>query len=267
MDIEGKVAVVTGSGLGIGRGVAKCLASAGAVVVVNDINEPDGCETVHMIESAGGSARFFRADVTDDGDVRRLIAFTEESGGLAVLVNNAGAYYEPPYYPEADPTDWGRIIGIFLTAYMNVTQHGIRAMRARGGGAVVNISSMAGVGFAPDNDWPDYAAAKAAVMRLTATLAPLSERVNVRVNCICPGWVATERVRDYTWRLTEDELRAADVPAGGAEAMLQAADIGDAVLHFVRDESLAGRIMLYYEPGKKRLVPPDLNLFALSDEL
>src|SRR5574341_2081435 len=163
MEISGKVAVVTGSGLGIGRGIANRLAAAGATVVVNDINESNGYATVRLIESAGGSARFFGADVTEDDDVQRLMAFAEQLGGLAVLVNNAGVYYEPPHYPEADPADWHRIIGIFLSAYMNVTQHAIRAMRERGR-AVVHISSMAGVGFAPDNDWPDYAAAKAAIV-------------------------------------------------------------------------------------------------------
>ena len=268
MDIQGKVALVTGSGYGIGRGVARRLAQAGASVVVNDINDQHGQETVSMIEAAGGIAAFVHADVAVDDGVRHLIAFAEGTfGGLDVLVNNAGTYYDAPYFPEASPEDWVRILDIFLRAYMATMQAAIAALKRRGGGAIVNISSGAGVGFAADNNWPDYAAAKAAVMRLTATLASLKERMNVRVNCICPGWVATENVRAYTSQMTEEEREKADVPAGGPDAMLQPRDIGDAVSQLVQDESLYGRIMLYCEPGKKRLIPVDLDLFEFGEEV
>jgi len=269
MQIEGKVALVTGAGYGIGRGIARQLAAAGAQVVVNDIHDQHGRETVSMIESASGKAAFVHADVTLDDEIRRMIAFAEETfGGLDILVNNAGSYYEPPFFPEAKPTDWRGTLNIFLRAYMTSMQLGIEAMRGRGGGAIVNISSSAGVGFLADNEWPDYAAAKAAVMRLTATLAPLQlqESMNVRVNCICPGWVATENVRAYLGNWSDEQKKAQDVPAGGPDAMLQPTDIGDAVVHFARDDALAGRIMLYYEPGKKRLIPTDLDLFELSEE-
>ncbi len=266
MGIEGKVALVTGAGYGIGRGIALRVAEAGASVIVNDVDDEHGRETVAKIESAGGRAAFVRADVTSEEGVRRMIAFSAETfGGLDILVNNAGSYYDPPYYPVADSAQWQGIVDIFLRAYMTTMQQAIPAMQRRGGGAVVNIASMAGVGFAADNDWPDYAAAKAAVMRLTATLAPLKQRMNVRVNCICPGWVATERVRAYVPGMTEAEKRAADVPVGGPDAMLQPADIGDAVVQFVRDDSLFGRIMLYSGPGEKRLIPADLDLFELGE--
>ena len=103
-------------------------------------------------------------------------------------------------------------------------------------------------------------------VRLTATLAPLKERMNIRVNCICPGWVATENVRAYLSTWSEERKQQQDVPAGGPDAMLQPTDIGDAVVQFVRDESRCGRILLYYEPGKKRLIPTDLDLFELGEE-
>jgi NAD(P)-dependent dehydrogenase (short-subunit alcohol dehydrogenase family) len=268
MEIRGKVALVTGAGYGIGRGIALRLAAAGAPVVVNDVHEEHGRETVGMIESAGGKAEFAHADVTQDDEIQRVVSFAEEKlGGLDVVVNNAGSYYESPFYPEADPTDWRRILDIFLTAYMSVMQRGIEAMKSRGGGAIVNIASSAGVGFRADNEWPDYAAAKAAVMRLTATLAPLAETKNVRVNCICPGWVATENVRTYLATWSEERKRQQDVPPAGPDAMLQPTDIGDAVVHFVQDDSLAGRIMLYYEPSNCRLIPAELDLFDLSEEV
>ena len=267
MDIRDRVALVTGAGYGIGRGIALRLAAAGAHVVVNDVHEEHGGETVGMIESAGGKAAFVHADVTLDGAIQRAITVAEGTfGGLDILVNNAGTYYDPPFYPVAEARDWRRILEVFLTAYMDVMQRAIEAMKRRGGGAVVNIASSAGVGFKADNDWPDYAAAKAAVMRLTATLAPLKERMNIRVNCICPAWVATENVRAYLSTWSEERKQQQDVPAGGPDAMLQPTDIGDAVVQFVRDESRCGRILLYYEPGKKRLIPTDLDLFELSEE-
>lgn len=256
MDPKGKVAIVTGSGYGIGRGIARRLAAAGARVVVNDVHDEHARETVGMIEKAGGTAAFVHADVTADEDVRRMITFAEEKfGGLDILVNNAGASYDPPYYPEADPADWGRVLDIFLRAYMTTMQQAIGVMRQRDGGAIVSISSAAGVGFRPDNGWPDYAAAKAAVMRLTATLAPLKERMNVRVNCICPGWVATENVRGYLQTWTDEQKAQRHVP----DPILTPEDIGEAVLEFVRDDSLAGRVMLYYIPGQKKLIPLEVE--------
>src|SRR5262249_38053778 len=152
---------------------------------------------------------------------------------------------------------------IFLRAYMTSMQLAIDAMKHRGGGAIVNISSSAGVGFAPNNDWPDYAAAKSAVMRLTATLAPLQVGMKVRVNGICAGWSEAENVRKLTEGLSQEERSRRHIP----DAMLTPEDIGKAVVKLVRDDSLAGRIMLYDEPGKCRLIPVDLDLFELSEDV
>jgi NAD(P)-dependent dehydrogenase (short-subunit alcohol dehydrogenase family) len=264
MDIPDKIALVTGAGYGVGRGIARQLAAAGAAVVVNDVHDEHGRETVDLIESAGGKAAFVHADVTRGEEIQRMVVFAEESfGGLDILVNNAGTHYNPPFFPQAKPADWQRILTIFLRTYMTAMQLGIEAMKSRGGGAIVNIASSAGVGFRADNDWPDYAAAKAAVMRLTATLAPLKESVNVRVNCICPGWVATENVRALTNALSQEGRQRRDIP----EKMLTPENIGSAVVRLVRDDSLVGRVMLYYEPGKCRIIPSDLDLFELSEEV
>ena len=136
-------------------------------------------------------------------------------------------------------------------------------MGERGGGAIVNLSSMAGVRFTP-HDSPEYAAAKAGIMRFTATLAPLKERSNIRVNCITPNWVATERVRSYVPQLTAQQRADWWVP--DMDVMATPEDIADAVVQLVEDDSLCGRAMLYGERGKKRLVPVDLDLIDLSAE-
>ena len=254
MDIEGKVALVTGSGSGIGRATALRLARQAAAVVVADIDEEGGRETVRQIEAAGGRAAFTRADVASEANVRAMVAFAEETfGGLDILVNNAGVVEgittERLSFPEVEPERWNLTLEVNLRGVILGTQYGIQAMRKRGGGVIVNISSGAGMGYGPHGS-PVYAASKAGVMRFSAALAPLKDRMNIRVNCICPGWVDTPMVQRTRAEMSPEEWQAI-APA----VMLQPEEIADAVVQFVRDETLAGRVMLCYEGETRRLVP------------
>ncbi len=249
MDIEGKVALVTGSGSGIGRATALRLAREGAAVVVDDIDEAGGRETVRQIEAAGGHAAFTRADVASEAAVGAMVAFVEETfGGLDILVNNAGIVASPPF-PEAEPERWAPVLDVNLRGVILGTQYGIQAMRKRGGGVIVNISSGAGIGYGSHGS-PVYAASKAGVMRFSAALAPLKDGMNIRVNCICPGWVDTPMVQRTRAEMSPEEWQAI-APA----VMLQPEEIADAVVQFVRDETLAGRLMLCYEGETQRLMP------------
>jgi NAD(P)-dependent dehydrogenase (short-subunit alcohol dehydrogenase family) len=260
MEISGKVALVTGAGYGIGRGIARRLAEAGASVVVNDIDDEHGRETVQIIEESGGRVAFVHADVANEDGVERMISFAKEAfGGLDILVNNAANEIQPPFYPYSE--NWRHTLDVCLYGTMIATQHAINAMSERGGGAIINLSSMAGVGFWP-HDSPEYAAAKAGIMRFTATLAPLKERMNIRVNCIAPNWVATEKVLALVPNLTAQQRAEWWVP--DLEAMPTPEDIAHAVVQLIMDDSLAGRAMLYGERGKKWLVPVDLDLIDLS---
>ncbi len=112
---------------------------------------------------------------------------------MGVLVNNAGGI-EEPCFPAADPAKWGRTLDLNLRAVMLATQLALPAMAGRGGGAVINIASTAGLGTA-SHGAPEYAVAKAGVIRFTACLAPLRDTMGVRVNCICPGLVDTPSSR------------------------------------------------------------------------
>lgn len=251
MDLKGKVALVTGAGAGIGRAAALRLASEGAAVVVADMVEGTGMDAVGEIRSLGGRAAFVLADVTSEADVSVMVALAEEEfGGLDVLVNNAGGV-EEPYFPDGNPEHWGRAIDLNLRGTMLGIHFGVRAMKKRGGGAVVNISSMGGVGFQPYGI-PEYGAAKAGVMRLTASLATLQDRSAVRVNCICPGWVDTPSSRLTRARMSPREREEMVPPV-----LLAQEEIADAIVMFIEDESMAGRVMIWKEGTPWHIVPLD----------
>ena len=230
MDIAGRVAVVTGAAVGTGRAIALALAEAGAVVVAADIDEEGGRATVAQ---AGGSARFVRADMTVADDVRALI----RSSAPSILVNNAGGGgHIPPHFPKATPEQWGATLELNLRGPMLATQLALAPMRAAGGGAVVNVASTAGLGDEPYAS-PEYGAAKAGLIRFTSALAALEL---VRVNCIVPDWVATERVTPAERATTPPPIPLADVAA--------------AVLELIRDDDLSGRAMVLWRGQATRLL-------------
>ncbi|MDP9238037.1 MAG: SDR family oxidoreductase [Chloroflexota bacterium] len=255
MEIAGKVAVVTGAGSGIGRATSLRLASEGASVIVADVSEDGGRETVRQIDANGGHASFIRTDVAVATDVQAMIAEALSSfGGADVLVNNAGVVEGSlaplGSFPHIPAEQWLRVLDINLRGVILATQHAIDAMRGRGG-AIVNIASGGGIGFGPHPS-PVYAASKAAVARFSAALAPLYERMQVRVNCVCPGWVDTPMSQRTRRELPPEEWAKIAPPA-----MSPPEEIADAVVMLVRDDTLAGRIMLCYEGAPWRLLPLD----------
>jgi NAD(P)-dependent dehydrogenase (short-subunit alcohol dehydrogenase family) len=224
------------------------LAHEGADVVVADIDVQGGAQTIRHIHSGGGNAGFVRADMRVDDDVEAMVAFAErEFGRLDVLVNNAG-WTDPPYFPDGSPAHWGAILDLNLRGPMLATQLAIERMRDRGG-CIVNISSVAGLGYMP-HDSPEYAAAKAGLIRFTATLAPLRERMNIRVNCVIPHWIATEHVKATIAAMPPAER--AEVP----ERLNQPEEIADAVVEFIYDDDLAGRVLVCWCDEPRRLLDP-----------
>jgi NAD(P)-dependent dehydrogenase (short-subunit alcohol dehydrogenase family) len=133
-------------------------------------------------------------------------------------------------------------------------QFGIQAMRKRGGGMIVNISSMAGIGYR-SYDAPEYAAAKAGVVRLTAALGFLKDGLGIRVNCICPGRVETPAVKRALAAMTPEERKTLAFPP--LPVLIQPEEIAGAVVMFVRDDALAGRVMVWPDGEPWRLVPVD----------
>jgi NAD(P)-dependent dehydrogenase (short-subunit alcohol dehydrogenase family) len=243
MRIEGAVAIVTGAAVGTGRAIAERLAAEGAHVTVADVDVRGGEETVARI--GGDRARFLRADVRVPADLEALFAGAD---GVRILVNNAGGSLGPPHFPDATPSQWGAELDLNLRSAMHATQLALEPMRRAGGGAVVNVASTAGLGLAAYAS-PEYGAAKAGLIRFTSTLGPLHERFGVRVNCVVPDWVLTERAEGELAAMTPAERAAAPEP-------LPLAALTDAVVAFVGEDTHAGRVVVLRGGEPPRLLDP-----------
>jgi NAD(P)-dependent dehydrogenase (short-subunit alcohol dehydrogenase family) len=251
MEIRGKVGVITGGSSGIGRATAQRLAKEGAKIVVADLDEAGGAETVERIESAGGHAVFVKADVTRIEDARRMLdTAVSKFGRLDILHNNAGIGVGAPGFPEAPPERWHLVIDIDLQAVVLGTGLAAPLMQKHGGGVIINTASMAGL--YPHRQDAVYGAAKGGVVNFTHSLAFWEAERKIRVNCVCPGIVDTPMVRKGIEAATKLGFLAKPfVPA----KMIQPEEIADAVVSLVRDDSLFG-CALEIRPTGRQIVDP-----------
>ena len=209
-DFQGKNALVTGAGSGIGKAIAQRLAASGAQVFVADLTQDSADAAVAEITGAGGRAVALAGDVSDPQAVEALVGAVMAAGGLHLLVNNAGiAGVQEPV--GSYPVDqWRKVIDVNLNAVFYGLRHGIPAMQQSGGGAVVNVASILGsVGTAHASA---YVAAKHAVVGLTKTAAVEYARQGIRVNAVGPAYIETPLLN-----VLDDEAKAALValhPAG-----------------------------------------------------
>ena len=249
MDLQGKAAIVTGSGGGgCGRAIALRFAREGAAVVVSDINEAGGQETIRQITAAGGKAVFRRADVSVQVQVRELVDFAVNSfGHLDVLVNNASG---PDVRHDLPLELWPETVQTDLLGTMYATRFAIDAMRRAGGGAIVNISSITALWHGRNRGLPGYDAAKAGVLRLTTMLAFLGEE-KIRINCLAPGWIAAPQVRAFWDPLTPEQRKQFGAPS----RLLSLEEVANAVHRLATDDSLCGRVMLWWSEDQPHLIP------------
>lgn len=205
--IDGKVAVVTGSGNGIGRAIARAMADAGAKVVVSDVLHEDGERTVDEIAERGGSAVFVPADVSSPDQAQSLIdAATREFGDLDILVNNAGIGGGQARLHELEPKDFDRVIDVNLGGTFLCSKYAIPHFLGSGHGCIVNIASTYGLIGVPKA--PAYCASKGAIINLTRQLAVDYGPDGIRVNAICPGYIDTGLGRRAS-TLSAEQLSAA----------------------------------------------------------
>ncbi|URI08509.1 SDR family oxidoreductase [Aquincola tertiaricarbonis] len=237
MRVEGKSIIVTGSGGGIGEGIARRLAAEGGRIVVNDVNEAAGRRVAEAIVAEGGSATFVQADVTRSADMQALVAATVQAHGrLDVMVNNAGWTHRNRPMLEVSEADFDKLYAINVKSIYLSAVHAVPVMRAQGGGSFINIASTAGVRPRPGLTW--YNGSKGAVITTSKSMAAELGPDNIRVNCINPVFNPdTALSAEFAGGPVDDARRAkflATIPLGRFSTAL---DVANAALYLASDEA------------------------------
>lgn len=237
MRVLSKSIIVTGSGGGIGEGIAKRLAEEGAHIIVNDVNAESGEKVAAEIVAAGGIASFFAADMTKTVDVQALIAAAvARYGKLDVMVNNAGWTHRNRPALEVSEDEFDKCYAVNMKSIYLATIHAVPVFRAGGGGSFINIASTAGIRPRPGLTW--YNGSKGAVITTSKSLAAELGPENIRVNCINPVFnPETGLSTAFAGGPLDEERKAkfrASIPLGRFSTAL---DVANAALYLASDEA------------------------------
>ena len=258
---EGKVAIVTAGGAGIGAATAARLAAEGAAVVVGDISGRRAAAVAEEITAAGGRAVGLKMDAADESAVQSTLDLAMRSyGRLDVLFNNAGLA-DPAALSETSLESWNRVLAVCLTSTFLGIKLAVPLLRRSGGGAIVNTASISGLGG--DLGMSSYNAAKAGVINLTRAAAIENAPFGIRVNCVCPGAIDT-RATELLAGARADLLRAAHSAAHPLGRLGQPDEVARAVLFLASDEAsfITGTSIVVDGGLTAKTGLPDLLAFA-----
>jgi len=234
MELKDKVAIVTGSGRGIGEGIARVLAREGARLVIADMNLDDAGKVANSITSQGGQAIAVKIDVSKKADVDAMAARTvDKFGRIDILVNNAGIEGPPALLKDLPEAQWDRVLGINLKGTFLCCQAVLPAMMAQKKGKIINIASTAALRMTFFGS-ADYTVSKHGVSGLTQHLAWEVADFNINVNAVCPGGVVTPLMEQSTTAEFRHKLEGRLVPLG---RFCTIEEIGESVSFLASDRS------------------------------
>ena len=235
MRLADKVALITGAGSGIGRETALLFAREGAKVVVVDINDTAGIETVQMVEEMGGTTVYVHADVARATDCQKMIQTAESTyGKLNILFNNAGiSHAQDDDAINTSEDVWDLTFQVNVKGVFLGCKYGIPALRRAGGGSIINVASFVALLGAATPQLA-YTASKGAVLSMTRELATIHARENIRINALCPGPLRTELLMKYLNTEEKRQRRLVHIPMG---RFGEAHEIAKAVLFLASDEA------------------------------
>ena len=235
MRLHDKVAVITGGSSGIGYYTSLLFAQEGAAVVVADINDEGGHNTVKEITDAGGKAVYVRADVSKAADCEAMVAAAEQNfGKLNILFNNAGLMHsDDDNAVTTEESVWDLTMAVNVKGVFFGCKYGIPALRRAGGGSIINTASFVALLGAATPQLA-YTASKGAVLSMTRELAVIHARENIRVNALCPGPLKTELLMKFLNTEEKKQRRLVHVPMG---RFGEAKEMAYAALYLGSDES------------------------------
>jgi 3-oxoacyl-[acyl-carrier protein] reductase len=235
MRLKDKITIVTGAASGFGKGIAERFAAEGARVVASDIDAANGEGVVQQIVAAGGNARFVRADVSKDADVKSMVEFAiAEYGGLDVVVNNAGTTHRNQPMLDVTEDQFDRIYAVNVKSLFLTAKHAVPHMRAKRNGVFITIASTAGVRPRPGLTW--YNGSKGAAIVTSRSMAAELAKDNIRVNIINPVAGETAMLAQFMGEDTPEKRAqfVASIPLG---RLSQPSDIATAAVFLASDEA------------------------------